>query len=193
MSHNHRVVCVRTNSPQRRGEHRPEERDRTRTCIDRALQARALPFGHALEHAVKGSNLPTPDLEAGVPPLGLTARCDCRWPAADLETQSAIRCVGRESNPRLPGANRVTAGRNAILPPTQKSAWEDSNLHPRAPEARAAAKLSYRLFEIADLGLRIGWRINPQCAVATLPVGLEPNILRLKAGRPNHLDDGSRS
>lgn len=44
-----------------------------------ALQTSALPLDHAVEpnqHTVKGSNLPTPDLEAGVPPLGLTVRCD---------------------------------------------------------------------------------------------------------------------
>lgn len=40
----------------------------------RALQARTWPLGHVViikssKHAVQGSNLPLPDLEAGVPPL----------------------------------------------------------------------------------------------------------------------------
>ena len=41
----------------------------------RALQARTWPLGHVvkIKHAGQGSNLPLPDLEAGVPPLELPA------------------------------------------------------------------------------------------------------------------------
>ena len=42
----------------------------------RALQARTWPLGHVVDiksskHAGQGSNLPLPDLEAGIPPLEL--------------------------------------------------------------------------------------------------------------------------
>ena len=59
-----------------------------------ALQTAAWPLGYGVEilctkkHAVQGSNLPTPDLEAGVPPLGLTT---CVMRRVGLEPTRATR------------------------------------------------------------------------------------------------------
>lgn len=56
----------------------------------------------------------------------------------------------------------------------RKSAWKDSNLRPRAPEARALAKLRYTLM-----------------ICRMLPEGVEPIILRLKAGHPGPWTTGA--
>ena len=54
----------------------------------RALQARTWPLGHVVKHAVQGSNLPLPDLEAGASPLELPAHQRHNFSPAPITDQS---------------------------------------------------------------------------------------------------------
>src|SRR5205814_1431398 len=89
-----------------------------------------------LQRAEQGSNLSSPGLEAGVPPLELSA--------LNINAQDRTRtCVGH----RPAGLQSATF---AALSPARRdlssfqSAWKDSNLRPRAPEARALPNCATR-------------------------------------------------
>ncbi len=62
-----------------------------------------------------------------------------------IEPPSATRTTGLRPG-AYHSATYALRGSDALVTRRmRKSAWKDLNLHPRAPEARAAAKLSYRL------------------------------------------------
>jgi hypothetical protein len=70
------TIRCSANEPQSPLKLRPYVRkglDRNRTCVSGFADQRLTTRPRDQKHAVKGLNLPTPDLEAGVPPLGLTA------------------------------------------------------------------------------------------------------------------------
>ena len=67
------------------------DHDRNRTCITGFADPHlAIRSRGPIKRAGQGSNLPLPDLEAGVPPLELPAHC-CTF----------SRCVGRDLNPHV--------------------------------------------------------------------------------------------
>jgi hypothetical protein len=114
-------------------------------------------------HAGQGSNLPFPDLEAGVPPLELPAQRLC----------ASMRREGFEP----PCISEERAGlRPAALPFCHlRELVSVEEFEPSTPCARGtcAATLRYTL------------------KTFMLPVGIEPIILRLKAGHPDRWTTGA--
>ena len=120
------------------------DHDRNRTCMSGFADPHAAPgrrrdfaFGHVvrIKCAGQGSNLPLPDLEAGVPPLELPAHHGNSMRREGLEPP----CISKERAGLRPAALPF-----CHLRVSEKSAWKDSNLRSRAPEARALPSYATR-------------------------------------------------
>ena len=101
--------------------------------------------GEGSQHAGQGSNLSLPALEAGAPPLELPARVvainQCAGKDSNLRwVHGTISSTGR-CNRRSATCAKTPRGRGGS---TIESTWKDSNLQPRAPEARALPNCATR-------------------------------------------------
>ena len=167
---------------------------RSRTCLSgfagRRLAARlhARFAGHSRtflqKRAVQGSNLPPPDLESGIPPLKNFRRTFSR------------HCVERDSNPRRPlGASGSTDRRICrsatyafYAPINQRGRIRTFDpVRPRHVRYQAAlhAELQCRSQKAEGrTKCEIHFCLLTSAFLPTLPGGIEPRVLRLKAGRP---------
>jgi hypothetical protein len=175
------------------------EHGRSRTCLSgfagRRLAARlhARFAGHSRtflqKRAVQGSNLPPPDLESGIPPLKNFRRTFSR------------HCVERDSNPRRPlGASGSTDRRICrsatyafYAPINQRGRIRTFDpVRPRHVRYQAALHAVPECgTRNAECGMRnemyiqhSAFRIPSSAFPSLLPGGIEPRVLRLKAGRP---------
>ena len=88
-------------------------------------------------------------------PLGLPGYSRPHYHSATYaEFNAEVRMLNAEPGGRgscRAGAGSIDVARREPRPPIQhsiQSAWKDSNLRPRAPEARALAKLRYTLIVV---------------------------------------------
>jgi hypothetical protein len=120
------------------------------------------PRPQILKHAVQGSNLPTPGLESGVPPLELTAYGS--WPVRreGVEPPMALRPPGLQPG-ALPFCHLRESQRGRIR--------TFDPVRPRHVRCQTAPHAESRL----------------------LPEGIEPIMIRLKAGHPDRWTTGARN
>ena len=144
-----------------------------------------LSYNHHLEETTAGFEPGSPALQAGASPLGHVLGMFETARRVGIEPTASRFGAGRSSTDELPARLVVVVG---------QSAWKDSNLRPRAPEARALPNCATRCYAVSGdrtHDIRFGRpalsRLSYHCDTMRRP-GFEPGASAMARRRSGPLN-----